>query len=230
MPPKRKIRRKKKNMRRLARRNRLSIARPLRPAVYNFKRTISTIVTLGQDQGWQNNDTGGIANTFAFKLSDLNQHSDFFNLFKYYKIAGVRTQLYFSNTNSERGAVTQSQNNQLMIWYDTNKDGNVANAPTETHFLNSQTAQKRVALTTDRKPIDIFQRVMISNEVYRSPLATSYTLMRPKWLNTSVDDVPHYGLDMSISRVSKQNLSQGQTNYQYMNIISTYYIQCKKVE
>ncbi len=231
MPPKtnkKKMVRKRNNKKR-ARVQR--VARPFLPAVYKFKRSVQQIVPLNQNNGlWVNNDTGGIANTFVFKLSDLNEVSDFTNLFKYYKISAVRAQMYFSNTITDLGLASRFANNQLLIWTDINQNGTVAAADQNIAYLNSQTAKKRICLTTDRKPIDLYMPVKLSNTVYESAVGSDYTLMRPKWISTNEDSTPHYGANMSISRVSEQTLTDSSSNPSYMKIIFTYYIQCKKVE
>lgn len=220
---------KKRNYKKRARVQR--VARPLRPAIYKFKRSVQQIVPLNQNNGiWVNNDTGGIANTFTFKLSDLNEVTDFTNLFKYYKISAVRAQMYFSNSVTDLGLASRFANNQLLIWTDINSNGTVAAADTNVAYLNSQTAKKRICLTTDRKPIDLYMPVKLSNSVYESAISSDYTLMRPKWISCVEDDTPHYGANMSISRVSEQTLTSDSTGPSYMKIIFTYYIQCKKVE
>lgn len=231
MPPKTNKKRmnKKRNYRKRARVQK--VARPFVPAVYKFKRSVQQIVPLNRNNGlWVNNDTGGIANTFVFKLSDLNEVSDFTNLFKYYKISAVRAQMYFSNTITDLGLAARFPNNQLLIWTDINQNGTVASADQNIAYLNSQTAKKRICLTTDRRPIDLYMPVKISNSVYESAVSSDYTLMRPKWISTNEDDTPHYGANMSISRVSEETLTDSSANASYMKIIFTYYIQCKKVE
>ena len=81
-----------------------------KPGVYMFKRARQEIISLSQSQGgiWSPSTNGGIGATFAFSLSDLNDVTDFSQLFKYYRINAVRVQMYFSNTN-----VTQEENNRF---------------------------------------------------------------------------------------------------------------------
>lgn len=232
MPPRNQKRNRHRKKKHVPRRKKVqTIARPFVPAVYKFKRSIDHIVPLKQNNGdWVNNDTGGIANTFTFKLSDLNQVTDFSNLFKYYKLNAVRAQIYFSNTNADLGFSGRFSNNQLLIWTDINRNGTVANADQNIAYLNSQTAKKRICLTTDRKPLDLYMPLRISNTVYESAISSDYTLMRPKWISTVEDDTPHYGCNMSISRVNEEALTSGVDTHGSMKIIFTYYLEMKKVE
>ena len=58
-------------------------------------------------------------------------------------------------------------------------------------------------------------------------------LISPKWLNTADTEaagVPHYGLAINMGRVDKGIFSTGIGNSQYVRVITTLYIECKKVQ
>ena len=58
-------------------------------------------------------------------------------------------------------------------------------------------------------------------------------LVSPKWLNTADTEaagVPHYGIAMNLQRIDGSTFSSGLTNSQYVRVITTLYIECKKVQ
>lgn len=209
-----------------------NIGRSISPKTYQFKRSSQEIVDLTQStgQGWLVSTGGGIAKTFEFKLSDLNDNSDFTNLFKYYKINAVRVQMYFSNSITSQDEPSRFPNSQLFICTDINQNGIITGSDSMLTYLDSQTAKKTIGVTTQRKPIDMLMRMKIANEIYESGTQTAYTLKNPAWIDTAESGVPHFGMNMLIERVDGQALTTGFTNPQYVRFIYTYYIECKKVQ
>lgn len=211
-------------------------ARPFSSAIHSFKRSRTEVVdlTLGTGQGWTpQTATGnqGIGKTFQFSLSDLNDVNDFTNLFKYYRIKAVRVQMYFSNNTTVQDEPSRFPNSQIMIYTDVNNNGDTTNNNNVLYYLDSQTSRRTVALTTQRKPIDVLMRMKQANEVYGTGVPTTdYTLQSPKWISTDETGTPHYGMNMFIGRVDGDGLSSGFTNTQFVRFIYTYYIQVKKVQ
>lgn len=202
-------------------------------AIMSFKRSRTEVVDLTQltGQGWSPTTGGGIARSWAFSLSELNDVTDFTNLFKYYKIKAVRVQAFFSNNITSQDEPNRFPNSQLLIYTDTNQNGVTTGITDELYYLDSQTAKKQIAITTQRGPaIDHLHRVKLANEVYRSSTNSDYTMMSPKWISTADTGTPHYGMNMLIERVDGQELTAGFSNTQYVKFIYTYYIQCKKVQ
>lgn len=204
------------------------------PAIYPFKRSTSITVGLNTSappEGWGvygNN----LYKNWGFSLAQLLDSTDFTQLFKYYKLKGVRLQLYFSNTNStaSQGPATNSPNQQILMWMDTNKDGaDVAASGEEKTYLNSQTAKKKLCLRGG-KPIDIFCSLRQQNMIYGGLANTDYSTIRPQWISTTEPATPHYGYKMMLQRVDGQPFTSGISNSQYLKIIQTIYFQCKKVE
>lgn len=209
--------------------------RGLNPAIMSFKRSRTTVVELNNlaGAGWVPSTGGGIARSWSFALSDLNDISDFTNLFRYYKIKAVRVQMYFSNNMAPSRDGSTFANNQLLIYTDINQDGITTGVADELYYLDSQTAKKRIAIQNSRRPsLDMLMRMKQSNQIY-APAASGgadYTLQSPKWISTTEVSTPHFGQNMLIERVDGHNLSTGSSNYQYVKFIYTYYIQCKKVQ
>lgn len=225
-----------KRKKRFIRRKPRGIARGLSPAIMNFKRSRYEIVSIGvPSAGWlMTSDSKIMYKTFDFRLSDLNDNSDFVNLFKYYKINAVRTKIWACNTvTGENNYTGQFPNSQLLVRYDINQDGNTQNADNQNHYLDSQTAKARRLISGSGRPLDLLMRLKQSNMIYKQLSAgssTAYNLMRPKWVSTVEDDAAHYGLNMAIHRMSDDVLSNGFVNNQKLRIEYTYYLSCKKVE
>lgn len=207
--------------------------RTFSPGIYSFKRSTTEVVDLiGTEAGWIANtttDQKGIGRQWAFKLSDLNDNSDFYNLFKYYRIKAVRVQMYFSNSITVGEEANRFPNSQIMVYTDINHNGETTGIANLNNYLDSQTSKRVIALGTDRKPIDMLMKVKQSNMVYKSTTDTDYTLQKPQWISTGERDTPHYGMNMFIGRVDGDDLSSGINNNQKVRFVYTYYIQCKKV-
>lgn len=231
---KRRARKPAKKRRFYKRRTRPVIQRGLRPAIYPFKRSQAVVIGLNTSSpptGWNVNGNNLYRN-WGLTLGELPDHTDFVNLFKYYRLKGVRIQLYFSNTSSPtEDGNNNSPNQQIMMWIDTNKDGsNFAAAGVENTYLSSQTAKKKLCIRANGRPIDIYMPLMQQAQMYGGPSATDYTTQKPKWVSTSEATTPHYGLKMMLQRLDGQPFTSGINNSQYCKIIQTVYFQCKKVE
>ena len=156
----------------------------LTPGIFSFKRSRTEVVDLigTTGQGWTPATAAGnqgIGKTYAFALSDLQDDSDFANLFKYYKLKAVRVQMYFSNSITAQDEPSRFPNSQIMIYSDINSNGIGPNPETITTYLNSQTSKKTIAIASDRRPIDMLMKMKLANEVYRSPTNSDYTLKDP---------------------------------------------------
>lgn len=220
------------------RRRRRPLNRPQRglntPAIMSVKRSSSVVIGLNgatPPEGWSASGNN-IYKNWGFSLSQLNDSTDFTNLFKYYRLKGVRLQMYFSNnvSTSEDGNNTPS-NNQMLMWIDTNRDGkDTSDSGVETTYLDSQTAKKHLCLKTTGKPIDIYMPLRQQDMVYGGVGNTDYATVKPKWISTTEPATPHYGFKMMLQRVDGQAFTSGMSSSQYCKIVSTIYLQCKKVE
>ena len=69
-----------------------------------------------------------------------------------------------------------------------------------------------------------------ANEVYQSSTVSRNTLQSPKWIATENDAVPHFGFNLMFQRVDGTGFTSGFNNYQSVRILTTIYLECKKVE
>ncbi len=230
---KRKHRRKGRRTRKTKGSPLVKLQRGLRPAVYPFKRLISTTIGLNTSappEGWSVSGNNLYRN-WGFFLAQLLDYTEFTNLFKYYKLKGVRVQIYFSNTNSNSRDGTSAPNQQILCWMDTNRDGaDVSQSGLEQTYLNSQTAKKKLCLNTTGRPLDVYMPLKQQNMIYGGVGNTDYTTSSPKWVSTTEPATPHYGYKMMLQRVDGQSFTSGLINSQYCKIIQTVYFQCRKVE
>lgn len=210
-------------------------ARPLAaPGIYRFKREIDELVPLtGTPDGWTLGSQNALGKTFVYALNQIGDYSDFQNLFKYYRIKGARVRIYFSNNVSRAEQhQNESSNKQIMVMLDRNVDGVGSPADTNT-YLTSQTKKRFVALQTTRKPsVDVYMPLKQASDIFASSGAPT-ALVSPKFVNTSdseASQVPHYGLNINLQRLDKSTFSSGLSNSQYARIITTLYMECKKVQ
>ncbi len=228
--PKKKTYRRKKTYRK----KRSSIPRPLSSgAVFRLKRSFEQNVVLDPAQlttGWVASGVN-IYKNWVFTLSDLIQYLPLTGLFKYYKITGVATQLYFSNTGSQTEDASRFANSQLLCYTDINQNGQAMTGSTTT-FLNSQTSKRKLCLSTNGRPLTFFHKCKQAGLTY-SPITSGgedYHLQSPKWISTNEPATPHYGLKMLLTRIDNQAFTSGFENSQKMKVVNTYYISLKKVQ
>lgn len=232
MPPKTYRKKKRTYKRKIAK----SFGRPprralSRPLPYRFKRTMSQTVNLAPSDSFWHSEGTNIGKAFAFSLSSLDDHSDFQDLFKYYRLKGARVRIYFSNTGSTViSGSSNFPNTQILVTIDRNLNGETTNVANEAHYLQSQTAKRFVALGGDRKPVDIYMPLKQGNLVYQTATATNNTMINPKYISTEQIDTPHWGYNMMLQRVDGSGFSDGHSNYQAIKVLTTLYLECKKVE
>lgn len=233
----------KRRPRRIRRRARVPRSIRGRPGstgqVYNFKRNISQILSVGTpSQGWLlNSGSTAMATTMEHRLSDLVDNSDFKNLFRYFKINAVRIRIWNANTAvTDNNYTGQFPNAQLMLRWMRNNDGQTTGNDDQQKYMDSQIAKVQNLTKASGKPIDLFYKVKQSNMIYQAatgvpPSNTAYSLQKPKWIDTeSGQNAAHYGLNMLIQRCDNQTLSSGFLNQQQLRLDYTYYIQCKQVQ
>lgn len=209
-------------------------SRPLNaPRPYLFKRHISEVQTLSASNTYWVNNVNNLGKAFAFSLESMTGETDFANLFKYYRLKGARVRLYFSNTGStatSESGTSVFPNSQILVTIDRNMNGETGGVADESNYLSSQTAKRRIALGGDRRPIDLYMPLKQANEIYESATVSRNTLTNPKWIATENAGVPHFGFNLMFQRVDGQGFTSGFSNRQSVRILTTIYLECKKVE
>ncbi len=203
------------------------------PNPYLFKRTISETLSLSNSSppsGWTST-VNNLGKAFGWTLSAVSDSTDFENLFKYYRLKGARVRMYFSNTGSTfDDAGSTSNNGQILMTIDRNVNGQTGLVATESHYLNSQTAKRKLCLRSDGKPIDIYMPLKQLTEIVNVGGGSTSTMVNPKWVGTAQNAIPHYGYNIMLQRVDGDAFSSGITNNQVVKMLTTLYFECKKVE
>ncbi len=225
----------RRNTRKMARRGRQSIARPLKPAVYYFKRTVAVTFPIndaGQYPQWLAPVTlvgdNGAAGARVVNLSEISDHTDYTNLFKMYKIMAIRDQWYTTSTISTQGSTVGAQG-QIQVLYQPNYTGIIPTDMTEEYFLKGQTYKMR-NLVNGGRPVTIYTKCKQQTLKYGGSVTNpiDYSVATPKWISTTEDTCPHYGNDIRLQPVwSGGDITQLNI---HVKIVSTYYIACKQVQ
>lgn len=198
-----------------------------------FKRSKSLVLGLnpsGLPTGWVMNSSNTVlSKAFTFALGDLTSNADFTNLYKEYMLTGVALTMYFSNSSVSTDADSTFANSNIIVRYDSNRDG--LGAPTEAEpYLESQTSKSRAGINAMNKPIRVYVPLNQINMKYRSSGTTGYTISKPQFISTTDVDLPHYGLNMMLQRTDNAAFTSGWVNHQSVRLDMTYYLKCRKVQ
>lgn len=206
------------------------------PSVFHFKRSAAEMVQLGIESTgtpgmtpWALNDTNtGFGRTFEFKLSQLNDKSDFKNLFAYYKINAVAVKIWPSATQTQENSLVYA--NQVLMRWDGNWTQVNSGRANENTYMDSQTARVKRLVSGSGNPIKLYMKMRQSTELIQGGNVVNTTgvgLKRPGWISTVDDEISHYGLNLMFHRVDGSSLiayAGQKLRFEY-----TYYLSCKKV-
>lgn len=195
---------------------------PNKPGVFNFKRSVTQVLQLSNvttPTGWTA-EGNAIYKNFSFTLNELNDATDFTNLFKMYKLNAVKTTLILGNTQSSQ------DNSQLLVYWDVNVTGQ-AYTLNEQVFLDSQTSRHMV-VKPPSKGINMYCKLKQLSNTFKLT-DDDYAIVKPRWISTEEPNTPHYGIQMRIQRVDDRPMGTDIDHFQYMKIFHTIYFQTKKV-
>ncbi len=231
MPPRRNAtkRRPRRKTRRVARRP-LRVGRALRPATYFFKRTMTEVIPLQPTvDGWDSVGNG-LSKTLIYSIAQVQDYTDFTNLFALYKLNAVNLQLTLSATNANANTPTASANPSQIIAYTSPNQVGAAETLNEQYFLNTTSSKKRNLMNSQGRGVNFYMKLKQLGNTYSGLGGDDYTLQRPRLISTKEPTCPHYGLNMRLQRVDNLPFSTGFSGDIYMKITTTYYIQCKQVQ
>jgi len=214
--------------RRPATRTQSRVPRGITPGVYRFKRDIEEILTLNGEaapEGWALDGTSRIYRQLGWSLGSLPNNGDFTDLFAQYRLKGARMRLYFSQDGT--GVNSGYTNSQLMVRMAPNQSGQVSTL--NAAFWQQAQAKKYKLAYNGGKPLDFYMPLKIANEV-TSSTGTANSMMSPKWINVVSSNVQHYGINLSIERVDGQTFTTGVNNFQRVKVITTLYLETRRVQ
>jgi len=213
----------------------MSIAKPMKPSVHFFKRTIAETISLGATppDGWVSDGAHGIYPSGFFSLDSLPVYQDFQNLFSQYKIAAVSQKLYFSVTSSgstlDGAALPAFNNSQILMRCVPHRIG--SSEVVNDEFLNQQqVVKRRLCINTMGKPVSVYTKLKTLSETYNSAVDSDYSAQWPKFISTGEASTPHYGINMHLQRIDGLQFASGHNNNQRVRIESTLYLVCKHVK
>jgi len=160
--------------------------------------------------------SGVIAGNVLFTLNSLEGSGTLQTLFDFYRIRGVRATI--RPQNIAVGLVDPTVTKLVEFYWvlDYNDNTPLANAATAREYDNC------VILYPGETATRTFQPKM--SATVRSAAGTDYMSVAPQWLNTSSDDILHYGMKYLVPQVNV-----GQTVLQTWQLDMEYYIEFSKV-
>lgn len=151
-------------------------------------------------------------NVTAISFSQIANSAEFSALYDQYKLNLVKLQFWL---RVDPGAQTAAAAVMPKLYWFRDMDDNVPASQTEMR----ERAHCKIAVLRPDRPITIFIKPNVLQEVYRGVGTTSYSPKFGQWLDMTNTDVTHYGIKWNIDNLTN-------TNY-YVDIESTYYFQCK---
>lgn len=146
------------------------------------------------------------------KFSSLINSSEFGNLYDQYKIKWVKLQIWLRVDPSAQTASAAVY--PKLYWYRDQDDTTLVSQ----NEMRERSNTKIAVLRPDR-PITIWIKPNVLNQVYRGVGTVSYVPVWNQFLDMTNQDVVHYGIKYNIDNFTN-------TNY-YIDGEQTYYFDCK---
>lgn len=199
--------------RRTRMRGRLAIARGIRPSVHYFKRSMEKLLQLDDPTtyplGLTATTDGGVAGTIQISASELNDFSDFSNLFAQYKLNAVSIKILPQYTVSEVNTTVNLSGEQILVrWCRNMLQKSIGSGDTRDQWLDRQAVKQRMLLATNRRTLSLFSRLNMRDMITdnTAPSSDDFVAIRPHWIATANDTVPHYGLNVRFDTCSQNSL------------------------
>lgn len=180
---------------------------------------------------------GGVVGQLRVQLDDFPDHSDFTNLFRQYKINGIKITMYpsanttLSGQSGDISAGGNYSNNQVLIRTMFNRTGIAIGAGNTISEWSQVQAKKQWMLAKD-KPTVIFCKTSQLTPVAAgdsTPGDEEYAVIRPKYVSTNHPDSLFYGLNIRFDSLNGSPLSQTDQIWPQFRIVAKIYITCKGV-
>lgn len=210
-------------------RKKASLPLQLKMKTYRFKRDIEQTMSLSGSsapEGWAFDGTSRIYKNFGWSLGSLGNHAEFTNLFKQYRLKGARIKFFFSNTVSGTEDGSSHANSQLIVRMAPNQTG--TNALLNDAYWSQLQAKKYKTAINGGRPLDVYMPLRQPNEMQTST-GTAPAVQYPQWVLSSITNLVHYGMSISIERADGQTFTSGYGNTQYVKLITTLYLETRGV-
>lgn len=206
------------------------VPRPLTGnTVYSFKRTcqltpyyyVSPTWVASADGNQITNYTGSLSwqGIFKFKLADLPNYTDFMNLYRAFKITGVKLMFMPTVGTSSSGETTSTTTILEPLAYTIDKGANdtITTNPTFLQMLEDQSSKIR----NSQRPFSIFVR---NPSVHAPADAQNQVAYLKGWIDTENSagaQVDHHGVKYCFQALRS---AQQCINFR---VYATYYIKCR---
>lgn len=163
----------------------------------------STIVNYGTPVATNFANYYNIGGSMSFKLNDLINPQDITNLFDKYKFRWVKIRLYCTSTTASVASTAQLPS---IIW---NVDEDDTTVPTPS-FMREKMGSKQAMLYPGR-PVTIFIKPLKMAQAAVNPASGTVgnTVVPAKYINSSYDAVPHFGLKFALQDVNLASSTTG---------------------
>ena len=163
-----------------------------------------------------------------FTIGDLNNVTEFTNLFDQYminmvivtlKLVGVPEATSPPNTNTANYG-----NYYPTVWYSPDYDDN--SATTITQLKEYQFAKHKVL--RPNQELKIIIRPRTAQQLYRTSVTTGYAVnFKKQWVDCAMTDVPHYGLKMAFDLEGITSAIVDVTQRPQIKVNAKYYLACR---
>lgn len=168
-----------------------------------------------------------------FNLQQVNDWTEFANLFTFYKIPAVSFKAYAS---TGLGGGTTRDNSQAIVYtmpysvpIDRTTTTDLIAQTKEENFLTAQVCKKKMLLNdnTTKPNINMYMKLRQAVEKYDTSVNVPF-MIKPKWIpfDAGADPqlVDHYGLLQRIQSINNSGLPAVQ-----LKVVVKYYLMCKRV-
>lgn len=224
--------------RKLYNRGRLAVPRGLRPSVHYFTRSFEKFLQLDDPTSYPLGLTattdGGIAGTIQISASELNDWSDFANLFAQYKLNAVSIKIIPQYTASTVNDTVNLSGEQIIVrWCRNMLQKSLGAGDTRAQWLDRQAVKQRPLLTTSRRTLSLYSKLNMRDMVTdnTAPTADDFVAIRSHWIATANDTVPHYGLNVRFDCASQNVLptNPNPATLPKCTMQIKYYLMCRTV-
>lgn len=173
-------------------------SRALVPSTYFFTRhTTEVRSSLASASSGQWNTSGDETSWYqSFQLNDLNDETDYTNLFTSYRINAVQVTLIPQATQiAQATGSTASLFSQLMVYVVPNAFGRYSTSANITEEIALDTQAVKIRRWIQGKSLKLYTKLNQLSAIYNSP-TNDYVKIRPKFVSTDETDTPHYGMSL----------------------------------
>lgn len=218
-------------------RGRLAVPRGLRPSVHYFTRSFEKPLALDDPTayplGFTATTDGGVAGTIQISASELNDWTDFSNLFGQYKLNAVSIKILpqYTAALSEPSGLGGEQ--IVVRWCRNMLQKSIGAGDTRTMWLDRQAVKQRLLMTNNRRTLSLYSKLNIRDMITdnTAPASDDFVAIRPHWIATANDTVPHYGLNVRFDSCSGVTLptNPNPTTLPKLTLQIKYYLMCRMV-